>query len=149
MRFVVTVVVVSLLSLECASVPAASVADNQAIVNELQTKADQAESRDKCFLYAKLVSRMTDLAGQQFNAGDSVQASGTLKLIQKYADKVQSAIADDGKKLKLAESLMRRSAFRVKDLLQEASYEDRPALEATLSEMNEVQTRLMIQVFQK
>jgi hypothetical protein len=149
MRFVTIVVVVSMLSLECARAPAASVTDNQAIVNELQAKADQAESRDKCFLYAKLVSRMTELAGQQFNAGDSMQASETLGLVRRYAEKIQAGIADDSKKLKLAELLVRHTSYRLKDILYEASYEDRPALEATLNQMNKVQALLMTQVFRK
>jgi len=33
-------------------------------------KADHAQPRDRCFLYAKLVSQITDLTGQQFHSGD-------------------------------------------------------------------------------
>jgi hypothetical protein len=92
---------------------------------------------------------MTDLAGQQFNSGDSVQASETLTLVRQYAEKIQVAIAADGKKLKNAESLLRRSSFRLKGILGGASYDDRPALEMTLKQVNEVQVQLMIQVFKK
>jgi hypothetical protein len=92
---------------------------------------------------------MTDLAGQQFNSGDSLQASETLKLVQQYAEKIHTGVADDSKKLKDAELLMRRTSFRLRDILSEASYEDRPPLEATLKQVNQVREQLLMQVFRK
>jgi hypothetical protein len=92
---------------------------------------------------------MTDLAGKQFNSGDSVRASETLKLVQRYAEKVHVGVADDSKKLRDAEVLMRRTSFRLKDILSEASYEDRQALDATLKQLNQVQEQLMMQVFKE
>jgi hypothetical protein len=58
-------------------------------------------------------------------------------------------VADDSKKLKDAELLMRRTSFRLNDILSGASYEDRQALEATLKQLNQVQVQLMTQVFKK
>ena len=48
--------------------------DSPTALAALQVKADKAQPRDKCFLYAVLVSQMTDLAGRQFSAGDSEQS---------------------------------------------------------------------------
>jgi hypothetical protein len=42
---------------------------------------------------------MTELAGQQFNSGDSEHALETLKLVQRYADKIHTGVVDDSKKL--------------------------------------------------
>jgi hypothetical protein len=145
-RFVATAVVISALSLTCAYSSTPALDDSLAI---LQAKADQAEPRDRCFLYAKLVSQMTDLADNQFNSGDSGRASETLKLVQRYAEKIQTGVADDSKKLKEAELLMQRTSFRLKNILGEASYEDRQALEATLKQLNQVRAQLMTQVFKK
>jgi hypothetical protein len=58
-------------------------------------------------------------------------------------------IPDDSKKLKDAELLMRRTSRRLEDILGEARYEDQPALEATLKQLNQVQAELMMQVFRK
>jgi hypothetical protein len=149
MRVMSAAVVVSTLSFICVCAPASGLADNSIALAALQAKADQAGPRDKCFLYAELVSQMTQLAGRQFNSGDSVQASKTLELIRRYADKIHTGLADDSRKLKNAESLIQRTAFRLKDILHEASYEDRPDVEATLKQLNQVQTQLMIQVFRK
>jgi hypothetical protein len=90
-----------------------------------------------------------DLAGQQINSGDSEQASETLKLVQRYAEKIHMGVADDSKKIRDAELLMRRTSFRLRSILRGASYEDRPALEVTLKQLNQVQEQLMTQVFKK
>jgi hypothetical protein len=150
MRFAVPVVILSTLSLTCAYALASSIGNSPTALAELQTKADQAQPRDKCFLYAELVSQMTDLAGRQFNSGDSEQASETIKRLQTYAEKItHTGVADDSKKLRDAELLMRRTSFRLKGMLNKASYEDRPALELTLKQLNQIQTELMMQVFKK
>ena len=149
MRFLPTAVVISTLSLTCVYAPASRLDDSPTALAALQVKADQAHPRDRCFLYAELVSQTTDLAGQQFNSGDSKQASETLKLVQRYAEKIRMGVADDSKKLRDAELLMRRTSFRLKGILNGASYEDRPALEVTLKQLNQVQEQLMMQVFKK
>lgn len=149
MRFLTTAVVISTLSLTCTNAPASRLDDSPTALAALEAKADQAQPRERCFLYAELVSRMTDLAGRQFNSGDSGQASETLKLVQRYAEKIHRGVADDSKKLKDAELLMRSTSFRLKDILSGASNEDRPALEVTLKQLNQVQEQLMMQVFKK
>ena len=58
-------------------------------------------------------------------------------------------MADDSKRLKNAEILVRHTAFRLKDMLSQASLEDRPTLDAALKQMNQVQAELMLQVFRK
>ena len=54
MRFVPTAVVVSTLSLICPYTPASGL-DDSPLLAALEAKADQAEPRDRCFLYAQLV----------------------------------------------------------------------------------------------
>jgi hypothetical protein len=149
MRSVSLGLVLSTLSLLYVGPIAWGLSDSPTALTALQDKADQARPKDKCLLYAELVSQMTDRAGQQFNSGDSVQGSKSLELVQRYADKIQTGIADDSRKLKNAETLIRRTVFRLKNILHDASYEDRPVLEATLRQLNELQMRLMMQVFRK
>jgi hypothetical protein len=149
LRCVAIVVVISTLSLICAYASASALDDRPTALAVLQAKVDQAQPKDKCFLYAKLVSQLTDLAGHQLNSGESGQASETLKLLQQYAEKIHMGVADDSKKLKDAELLMQRATFRLQHILSEASYEDRQTLEATLKQLNQIQTQLMTQVFKK
>jgi hypothetical protein len=149
MRSLSVAVVLSTLSVLYVGRPAWGLLDSPTALAALQGKADQARPKDRCFLYAELVSQMTDRAGQQFNSGDFVQGSRSLELVQRYADKIQMGSADDTRKLKSAETLIRRTVFRLKNTIHEASYEDRPVLEATLKQLNELQMRLMMQVFKK
>src|ERR1700693_422234 len=99
MRFVATTIVVSALafSLSCARAFAIDdrVVDEQAMA-ALMAKADQAQPREQCFLYAELVHDMTELAGKQFSSGDEDHASATLHLVQKYAEKIHIGAAPDG-----------------------------------------------------
>ena len=150
MRFLTTAVVISTLSLTCGYyAPASRLDDSPTALTTRQAKADQAQPRDRCFLYAELVSQMTDLAGQQFNSRDSGQASETLKLVRRYAEKIHMGVADDSQKLRDAELLMQRTSFRLKRILSGASYEDRPLLELTLKQLDQVKVQLTMQVFKK
>ena len=149
LRFVATAVFISILSLTWVFASASALDDSSTPLAALQVKADQAQPKDRCFLYAKLISQLTDLAGHQLNSGDSGQASETLQLVQQYAEKIHVGVADDSKKLRDAELLMQRTTFRLQDILSQASYEDRQTLEATLKQLSQVQAQLMMQVFKK
>jgi predicted outer membrane protein len=122
--------------------------DTQALL-ALQLRASQAGPREQCFLYAELVHQMTELAGRQLSAGEIAEASSTIHSVQDYATKIHMDMANDSKRLKNAEILMRHTAFRLKDILSQASLEDRPTLDATLKQLNQVQAELMLQVFRQ
>jgi hypothetical protein len=94
MRFLTTAVVTSTISLTCVYAVASRLDESPTALATLQAKADQAQPKDRCFLYAELVSQLVDLAGQQFNSGDSGQASETLKLVQMYAEKIHMGVSD-------------------------------------------------------
>ena len=138
-----------LLPLACVETQASILPQHAIAVSELQAKADEAQPQERCFRYAELLSRMVDIAGLQFGTGDPVAGEETLKLVQQYALKLQASIGDDSKKLKSAETLLERTSFRLEGILQEASYENRAALDMTLKQVNSVQTQLMMQVFKK
>lgn len=151
MRFVAATLAVSALAFNlactCAYAADERIDDPQAMA-ALMAKADQAPPKDQCFLYAELVHQMTELAGQQLSAGDA-RASDTLHLVQKYAEKIHMGAAEDGKKMKNAEQLMRHTSYRLNDILNAASYDDRQMLQSTLKQLEQVQTELMMQVFKK
>src|SRR5580698_9943802 len=103
MRFVATTLAVSslVLSLSCARAFAIDERlDDPQTMAVLMAKADQAQPKEQCFLYAEIVHRMTELAGQQFSSGEEDKASATLRQVQNYAQKIHMDVADDGKKMK-------------------------------------------------
>jgi hypothetical protein len=146
MRFVL---VLSLAALAIA--PAAFAATDKILdVHEmaaLESHAAQAAPKEQCFIYAELAHSMTELAGQQLSAGEIQQASTSLKAVQKYTEKIHMNVADDARRLKNAEILMRHTAFRLKEIMMGASLDDRPTLESTLKQLDQVQSEMMLQVF--
>lgn len=142
---------VSLLFLASICLPSQA-ADRIAALDEqqllqLEQKAEQANPRDQCFLYTELVSAMTQLAGQQMRNGDPDRAVATLQKVAKYAQLIRFSLSHDAKRLKNAEKLMHDTTFRLNQYLHSASYEDQPTLQATLQQLNQVQTELLTQVF--
>ncbi len=117
------------------------------MVVALAAKAEKAAARDQCFLYAELVHQMTELAGRQMVAGDDARA--TLKSVHDYAQKIHMDVANDNKRMKNAQILVEHTAFRLKEIMHSAEIEDRPVLESTLKQLDQVQTELMMQVFKK
>src|SRR5215472_17460671 len=122
--------------------------DAQALIAR-EAKAAQASPKEQCFLYAEIVHDMTEIAGQELSSGDFAHASETLKSVQKYAEKMHMGMAGDTRKLKNAEILMRHTAFRLNEILHGAALDDRPSLEATLKQLDQVQSELMMQVFKR
>jgi hypothetical protein len=150
MRFATLVVSLFALTVSCAPAFAIDdrIPDPQALA-ALIAKADQAQPKEQCFLYAELVHQMTELAGQQMNSGEEDHASATLQLVQKYAQKIHMGMAEDAKKMKNAEQLLQHTSFRLNGILNAASYDDRQILQATLKQLQQVQTELMMAVFKK
>jgi hypothetical protein len=115
----------------------------------LAAKAEQATPKDRCYLYAQLVSAMTELTSQQMNSGDSSDASASLKAIQNYTAKIHVDLSGNSRKLKDAQIMMRRTAYRLKELMMNASLNDQPAFQSTLAQLDQVQSQMMLAVFQK
>jgi hypothetical protein len=151
MRFVLRPVLLllflSLCSPLCASSIDKSIVLDEQALNQLEQRAQQANPRDQCFLYTELVSAMTELAGKELLNGDPDRASAMFKKIEHYAELIQMNLARDTKKLKNAEMLMHHTTYRLNEYLHNASSEDRPTLQATLKQLNKVQSDLLTQVF--
>lgn len=114
---------------------------------QLEAKAAIASPEQQPYLYAELVHSMTEMATAQYQAGDDQQASESLKHAQSYASKIQMSLLHDAHKLKNAEILIRHTAFRLHELLIGASMDARPTLEATIQQLNKVQSEMLMQVF--
>ena len=96
---------------------------------DLQAKAAVASPNEQPYIYAELVHSMTEMATAQYQAGDQQQASASLKAAQGYAGKIQMSL------------------LRLKELMTGASLDDRPTLEATIQQLNQVQSEMMTQLF--
>ena len=143
-----------LLAIAALAVPAfASSPDDKPIDQEsiaaLQARINQAQPREQCFLYAELIHQMTEFSLKQYAAGDVEKATDLLKEIQTVTHKMHLSVAENDKRLKNAEILMRHTAFRLTEMLHNSSSEDRPLVAATLAQVNKAQSETMLEVFRK
>lgn len=150
MRTVVPIAALLVLSLNVGpawAAPSDSSLPDQQSIEELETRANQADPREQCFLYAQLVQQMTELSIRQYQAGDVAKASGMLQRIQQIARKIHLSVKDDDKRLKNAELTLSHTAFRLSEMLQASSIEDRPLVEQTLAQVTDAKNATLIQVF--
>ena len=131
-----------------ASSPDDKVIDQQTIA-ALEARVGQAQPREQCFLYAELIHDMTEFSMKQYAAGDVDKATDMLKQIQNLTKKLHLSMADNDKRLKNAEILLRHTAFRLTEFLHNSSSDDRAVVEATLAQVNRAQSETMLQVFRK
>lgn len=153
MRCVLSVAVVSLLFVASSPSPAYAGADEKQpdaqSIAALELKASQAQPKEQCYLYAQLVHEMIEYSSAQYAAGEVEKASSTLKKVHVFAQKIHMVLANDEKRLKNAQILLRHTAYRLNELLHASSIEDRPVVADALAQVNQIQTETMLQVFRK
>jgi hypothetical protein len=152
MRCKVRLAVAVLLSVPTLPVCAAGINEklpDLVSIQALEARATTAEPREQCFLYAELVHQMTELSVREYAAGDVDHANAMLQKIRGLAQKIHLALAGNDKRLKNAEILLSHTAFRLNELLHGSSYQDRPLVEAALTDINQAQHEAMMQVFRK
>lgn len=145
MRFAWTMAVVALLSGSLAS--AARKIPDARQLTYLEARAAQAAPGEQCLLYAELVDASTDVVLIRMQGGEDEQALTMLRSIQGFVSRIDPNRAKSAKKLKNAEIILGRAAFKLKELLRSAPFEDRPPLEHTLKRVNEAQSAVLLQVF--
>ena len=131
----------------CASGIDDKIPPSQESINALQVRVTTAQPREQFFLYAQLAHEMTEFTLKQYAAGDAEKATTLLRGIQEVAAKIHTSVAEDNKRLKDAEILLRHTAFRLNEMLQNSSFEDRPLVQQTLAQVNQAQNDAMMQVF--
>lgn len=149
MRFVLVVAVAAFVSLPQAFAANPDRVPDTQELTALEAKAESATPPEQCYLYAKLVRDMTNLTGQQLDNGDSSAASASLRAIQRYTAKIRVDVTDRSKKLKDAQIMMRRTAFRLQELMRDASLSEQAVFQSTLNQLNQVQSQMMLAVFKK
>lgn len=150
MRTVVPIAVFLAFSLNvgyaCAASSDSSQPDQQTL-EALEARANQAQPREQCFLYSQLVQQMTELSITQYQAGNVSRATGLLQQIQRIAKKIHLSVTDNDKRLKNAELMLSHTAFRLSEMVQASSVDDRPLVEQTLAQVTDAKNATMLQVF--
>lgn len=146
---VITVLAFAVISLPaCASSPDEKMIDQQTI-SALEARIPTAQPREQAFLYAELIHQMTEFSMKQYAAGETDKATDLLKQIQNVTKKLHLSMADNNKRLKNAEILLRHTAFRLTEFLHNSSTDDREVVEAALAQVNKAESETMLQVFRR
>lgn len=124
-------------------------APSQETITALETKIEQAPPREQCYLYAELIQQMTEFSLRQYSAGDVQKGNALLQRVQQLAHKLHLSVGGNDKRLKNAEIMLRRTAFRLNEMLHASDYENRPLLQETLTQVNQAENEAMMQVFKK
>jgi hypothetical protein len=137
-------------SLTGTTARAASPAGNDmdaTMLSQLEDRANLADPREKCFLYAQVLAGLTELEGRQIAAGEDEQARATMRRMDEVAGKVHEASVANAKRLKNAEQMLERTTRRVSDMVRVVSSQQRTALQETLQHMNTVHNDVLALVF--
>lgn len=124
-------------------------APSQETIAALESKIEQAPPREQCYLYAELIQQMTEFSLRQYSAGDVQKGNALLQRVQLLAHKLHLSVGGNDKRLKNAEIMLRRTAFRLNEMLHASDYENRPLLQETLTQVNQAENEAMMQVFKK
>lgn len=122
---------------------------DQQSIDALRARISQAQPREQCYLYAELMHQMTEFSVREYAAGNVDKASDLLKQVQQIAHKFHLSLADNDKRLKNAEILLRHTAFRLGEMLHSSSYEDRPLVAETLAQVSQIQNDTLLGVLRK
>jgi hypothetical protein len=153
MRTVVPIAALLVLSLNIGPLRASASHDNslpdQQSIEALEARANEAQPREQCFLYAQLVQQMTEMSIRQYQAGDVTKATGLLQQIQRIVKKIHLSVNNDDKRLKNSELMLSHTAFRLSEMLQASNIEDRPLVQQTWAQVTDAKNAALMQVFRK
>jgi hypothetical protein len=130
----------------CLASAAESISDEQTL-DSLEQRAVNAPPKDQCYLYAELVNETVEYSARQYASGDVEKAASNLKRTQKLAGKFRTMLTGNVKRLKRAQSLLQRAAFRLTDLLHASRYEDRLLVRETLVQVDRAEQDALAQIF--
>ena len=116
-------------------------------LTELETRAAQAEPRERCFLYTELLHGWTEVAGHSFAAGDESAAAEAMQHADADALHLKEAIGRDSKRLKNAELILEHSVQRLSDMLRVSTREQHDTVQAVLRHVSNVHDDLLAAVF--
>lgn len=120
-----------------------------ATLQQMEQRAEAAQPRDQCYLFAEVLHGLTELAGREIAAGDDQDATTTLTQVDTVAQKMEKASAANAKRLKNAEMLLEHITRRLTDMAHVASAEQRSATQAALKNVDHLHTQVLAMIFSK
>lgn len=149
MRFVLILALTAFVASPAAfAAKPAPIPDAQQL-SAMAAHAAQAKPKDRCYLYAKLIRAVSRVIGRDVRNGDEAGTSSSLKAIRSYTAAINQNVSRKAKKLVDAQVILRQTAFRLNEMRMSASLGQQTDFQTTVSQVNQVQSHMMLTVFQK
>lgn len=121
------------------------VADEESF-QELLAKA-QAPGDRQAELYAKLARRQVEIANEHFNKGEVAEGHAAVKEIVNFAGKALDSAKQARKRLKQTEITLRKTSRRLADVGKTLAFEDRPAVNQAVEEVDGIRNQILELLF--
>ncbi len=135
------------LILVLALLPPGLAAKDAQTLEQLKARAASETGSRQPVLYAEVVQREIELAGQQFDQGNSDQAHATVKDAVAFAEKCRDSARLQPKKTKEAEIGLRKAEHRLVDIRRTVALEDQADTQAAIDHIAGIRKQLLEQMF--
>jgi hypothetical protein len=122
-------------------------ADHEAEYAALKARAATVKVSDQDKYYAQLAMRATEVANDQYTAGNVTKAQVTIDEVVNYAQKAHNAAAESNKNLKQTEIILRETSRRLEELRRSLALEDRAYVETAINRIEDIRKGLLDQMF--
>jgi outer membrane protein TolC len=115
--------------------------------SDLKTRADAAQGADRAKLSLEYARQQLELANKLYEAGDVAKAEVAIGEVRTYSQQATEAATTANKKLKRTEIDLRKLEHRMRDIGQSLSIDDRPPVEKTVQQLEELRAQLLAKMF--
>ena len=137
------------LVLLCCVAAAEAKSAKTATLAEAKAEAEATRPEECIRICVDLAQRELDEAKAQFTQGNSEAAKTELQAVTAHAEKSCDGAVATHKREKQLEIELRQISHRLGDLKRTLSFEDQPAAEAAMQQMEKLRTRLLETMFGK
>lgn len=114
---------------------------------DLKARADAAQGSDRVMLSLDYAHQQLELANKLYSDGDVEKAEAAIGEVLTYAQRAAEAATTANKKLKQTEIDIRKLQHRMRDIGQSLNIDDRPPVEKTVQQLEELRADLLAKMF--
>jgi len=119
----------------------------QAATPELKARADAAQGGERVSLSLDYARQQLELANKLYSDGDVEKAEAAIGEVLIYSQRATTAATTANKKLKQTEIDLRKMEHRMRDIGASLSIDDRPPVEKTVQELEDLRANLLAKMF--
>ena len=115
--------------------------------SDLKARADAAEGGERAKLSIEYAREQLELANKLYSEGDVEKAQVAIGEVLTYSQRATEAATTANKKLKQTEIDLRKLEHRMRDIGQSLNIDDRPPVEKTAEEIEDLRADLLAKMF--